>query len=160
MENDQITWLKNMLNGSTDNPPVTVKIVEKPVKKVKERFALITNMLRQIDAPPNPGVYLLVALKKCKPDYWFELPKQRVITVGRSHSADLVINQPEVSRRHCLIKRHESGLKIVDLNSRNGLTINNKKVTEKSLCNGDLIDLGKVYLIYINDTECFPRLHP
>ena len=158
MENDQITWLKSMLNGSIDKPPVTVKIAEKPIRKIKERFALITTMLKQIDPPKNPGIYFLVALNKDKPDFWYELPNQRIVTLGRSNNADLIINKPEVSRRHCLVKRLENGLKIVDLNSRNGLIINNKRVSEKYLCNGDLIDLGKIYLIYINDTGSFPTM--
>ena len=156
MENEQITWLKNMLSGPFDEPPVTAQIMEKPIRKVKERFSVVTNMLKQITPPDKPGIYLLVAENKRKPSFWYELPNQKIVTIGRSNSADLVINQPEVSRRHCLIKKYESGLKIIDLNSRNGIIVNNKKVSEKFLCNGDLIDLGKVYLIYINDTDCWP----
>ena len=155
MENEQIVWLKDMLSGPIDEPPVTAQIMEKPIRKIKERFSLVTNMLKQIAPPNDPGIYLLVAENKRRPSFWYELPPKKVITVGRSSSADLVINQPEVSRRHCLVKRYDNSLKIIDLNSRNGIVVNNKKVTEKYLCNGDLIDLGKAYLIYINDTECY-----
>ena len=145
-----------MLSGPFDEPPVTAQIMEKPIRKIKERFSLVTNMLRQIDPPRNPGIYFLIAENKKKPSHWYELPKQKTVTVGRSNTADLVINQPEVSREHCLVKKYDSGLKIIDLDSRNGIVVNNKKVSEKYLCNGDLIDLGKVYLIYINDTDCYP----
>ncbi len=68
--------------------------------------------------------------------------------LGRSHDCDLVIADPKVSRLHARLERTEKGWAIVDLESTNGTMVNGKKITEKLLEIGDLVQLGAFSLKY------------
>jgi len=73
-----------------------------------------------------------------------ELPiDQAGVTVGRSADNDLVIDAPDVSRRHARIERHGRRLRIVDLNSTNGTRVNGITVSVSDLSAGDEIMFGE-----------------
>ena len=66
--------------------------------------------------------------------------------VGRSPSAaDLVLNFPEVSRRHALFEYEEETYYLRDLNSQNKTAINSLLVSDRiEVKNGDLIHFGGI----------------
>jgi len=68
--------------------------------------------------------------------------------IGRSHDCDIVISDPKVSRLHARLDQTEKGWVIVDLESTNGTKVNGKKVAEKLLETGDVIQLGAFNLEY------------
>jgi DNA-binding CsgD family transcriptional regulator len=51
-----------------------------------------------------------------------------VLTIGRSAECDLVVNHRSVSRRHAKIAVTKSGLRVSDLNSRNGSWVQGKQI--------------------------------
>ncbi|MBJ7470396.1 MAG: DUF3662 domain-containing protein [Solirubrobacteraceae bacterium] len=66
-----------------------------------------------------------------------------VIVLGRSRSADIVISDPSVSRRHLELRRDERGWYALDLGSTNGSTINGAPVADpRRLEPGMRIKLG------------------
>jgi pSer/pThr/pTyr-binding forkhead associated (FHA) protein len=70
-------------------------------------------------------------------------PGQAVV-VGRGRRANLVIADDRfISSRHFLVKCDDSGCKLNDLCSTNGTWVNEKKVTESSLMDGDEIVAGR-----------------
>jgi S-DNA-T family DNA segregation ATPase FtsK/SpoIIIE len=66
----------------------------------------------------------------------FRLSKARTV-LGRS-GADIVLNDPEVSRKHCVIEVHGSTATLIDLGTTNGTF-----VSEKSIQNCPLEHLSK-----------------
>jgi predicted Zn finger-like uncharacterized protein len=56
----------------------------------------------------------------------FRVTKPRVV-VGRS-SADIVVDDPEVSRKHCALEVHGSIAVLVDLGSANGTFVDGKRI--------------------------------
>jgi hypothetical protein len=62
--------------------------------------------------------------------------------VGRDKSTDLVIDNNDVSRRHCILDIQSRGLHILDLDSSNGTFVNGILVKDAYLNPGDLIELG------------------
>ncbi|MBT8197016.1 MAG: FHA domain-containing protein [Acidimicrobiia bacterium] len=69
--------------------------------------------------------------------------------IGRSMEADIVISNPEVSRRHVLIWREGEDVLIADLDSANGTTLNGADVEHpETVVAGDLIGLGLVTVSY------------
>jgi hypothetical protein len=65
------------------------------------------------------------------------------LVLGRDRSADLVVHDPEVSRRHARLESHEGLLYVIDLNSSNGTFLNGRRVTEPiEVREGDEIDVG------------------
>ncbi len=68
-------------------------------------------------------------------------------TVGRDASADLVIADPRISRRHALFGRDLNGLWTVkDLGSSNGTFVNDEQVDSKALSDGDTVRIGDTTL--------------
>lgn len=63
-----------------------------------------------------------------------------VAVVGRAPDCDIVIDDPEVSRRHARILR---GTVILDLGSRNGTWVDDQRVSEPTLTDGRKLRLGQ-----------------
>jgi len=49
--------------------------------------------------------------------------------LGRSRECDLVLNDPNVSRQHALVKKDWNGTTIQDLGSKNGVIVNDVKIS-------------------------------
>jgi hypothetical protein len=65
--------------------------------------------------------------------------------IGRGSDNDLTIPDHSVSRQHAEIHRNANGgFTILDLESLNGVFVNDKKVRSKHILEGDLIDVGDV----------------
>jgi Protein of unknown function (DUF3662)/FHA domain len=68
--------------------------------------------------------------------------------IGRSSECDVVVGDPNVSRRHAEIRRLGRGYSLVDLGSTNGTEVNGQRVTETSLMNGDVIGVGTTQITF------------
>lgn len=68
--------------------------------------------------------------------------------IGRSNANDLVIIDKEVSRRHALIDCIGGIYVVEDLNSRNGILVNQKRRSRALLRSGDIISFGQVDVVF------------
>ena len=67
--------------------------------------------------------------------------------IGRGKDNEMVLNDSSVSRRHAEIHRDKGDLfTIYDLDSMNGVYINNNKVSKSLLHEGDIIEIGDINL--------------
>uniref|UniRef100_UPI00366DA0CF protein kinase domain-containing protein n=1 Tax=Plantactinospora solaniradicis TaxID=1723736 RepID=UPI00366DA0CF len=64
------------------------------------------------------------------------------VLVGRAATCDLRLDEPQVSRRHCLIEIDPPQVRVRDLGSRNGTQVNGTAVLERELATGDAIQVG------------------
>lgn len=80
--------------------------------------------------------------------------------LGRSKDCEIVLNDPNVSRRHATVKRDWQGFNIEDLGSKNGVVVNDIKINKsKRLKDRDEITIGPVKLVYIDpDAELLSAL--
>ena len=79
-----------------------------------------------------------------------QLTKDRV-TLGRRPYNDIVIDHLAVSGEHALVQLLGSETFIEDLNSTNGTYINGKTVKKQLLKNGDVIEVGKYRIQYVDE---------
>jgi type II secretory pathway predicted ATPase ExeA len=70
------------------------------------------------------------------------------ISIGRDSLNDLCIPSLLVSRHHVLIARGSAGVRLADLGSTNGTTVNGEQVISKVLKDGDKIVLGDCQIEY------------
>jgi ABC-type multidrug transport system ATPase subunit len=67
------------------------------------------------------------------------------VVVGRAADADVILNHPEVSRRHCRIQREGETWFVEDLGSRRGTTVNGNRISGRTaLRPGDKVQVGPV----------------
>ncbi len=78
---------------------------------------------------------------------YFPLDKD-LVTVGRSRECDVVLEDVNISRRHCQVRKAGSAYTLEDLKSKNGTYVNGAPVQHWSLSDGDLIGLGDQKLLY------------
>jgi hypothetical protein len=64
------------------------------------------------------------------------------VMVGRSRECDVVVSDPNVSRRHIELRRGERGWAAVDLGSTNGMKVNGRRLGHAELEPGDRITIG------------------
>jgi hypothetical protein len=69
------------------------------------------------------------------------------LTVGRATECDISLNDGKVSRRHAEFDATGPVPRITDLGSRNGLLVNNRKVTSAELQVGDVIVIGDARIV-------------
>lgn len=62
--------------------------------------------------------------------------------VGRHLDVDLRLPLPDVSRRHCRFVYSDEGWKVMDLDSLNGIFLNNQRVEQSALSHGDMVRIG------------------
>ena len=75
--------------------------------------------------------------------------KQPSIVVGRDDTADVLIDNPSVSRRHAEIRLGDDGWVVEDLGSSNGTFLRGAKITgPQSIGLGDEIGLGKFSIVF------------
>jgi hypothetical protein len=70
------------------------------------------------------------------------------VLVGRSRDCDVVLADPNISRRHAELRPGRRGWAITDLGSTNGIKVNGRRVSEALLEPGDRITLGVTELTF------------
>jgi len=75
-----------------------------------------------------------------------ELPNGQYV-IGRSSACDIVIDEPRVSRRHARLEVDGTDVHVVDLESRNGVFVNDRPVRRmQALAEGDVVLVGPAEL--------------
>ena len=72
-------------------------------------------------------------------------------TLGRSKDCECVLNDPNVSRRHALVKKDWNGYVVQDLGSKNGVQVNDHTINRtRRLRDRDEITVGPVRLVFVD----------
>ena len=71
-----------------------------------------------------------------------------MILIGRLDNCDVVLDSPEVSRRHAMIRQIGNAYTIEDLDSSNGTYLNYEPVKTAELHEGDLIQISNFRLLF------------
>lgn len=83
----------------------------------------------------------------------FESANKRELILGRE-SEELILHHQSVSRKHALIQKNEQNqILITDLNSRNGILVNGKRIKSCVLNPGDVVRMGSVSFVVELETN-------
>jgi len=82
----------------------------------------------------------------------FPLFKNR-LTIGRTSYNDIQLNMQFVSRRHAVISTDHGRTRVIDWGSKNGVFVNDVKVSERILKSGDRVTIGTTDFKYEERTK-------
>ena len=112
---------------------------------------MIKKMLRAIDKETSPSFEILQGSMAANK---FSLEgKTQVVTAGRDPSCEWMIDEEMISRRHVRITKKWDTVIVEDLKSKNGTFVNNKKIKERTLRDGDLLLLGTLPIRFRNPQD-------
>ena len=77
-----------------------------------------------------------------------QLAQVKMLLIGRLENCDIVLDSPEVSRRHAMIKQIGEAYTLEDLDSSNGTYVNNERIKQVELHEGDLIQISTFRLLF------------
>ncbi len=72
------------------------------------------------------------------------------VSIGRHPESDIFLDDVTVSRRHALVRRVGAGYQVEDAGSLNGTYVNQSRVDQATLSDGDEVQVGKFKLVYID----------
>jgi hypothetical protein len=76
----------------------------------------------------------------------FNLSERKSITIGRANDCDVMLDDDNASRKHCVITLNKDRVILRDLDSTNGTYVNGFAVRERELIPRDNIRIGNVFL--------------
>ncbi len=133
------------------NPAVTASISDSrsiPGQKPEQRSmppAQATSVYR-VEAPEHRRSASLRAVDGVQKGRTFIVPPG-ITSVGRSPENDIVLDSPDVSRRHARIECNRNGIRVHDLNSTNGTRVNGEPVRIADVSEQDEISFGGQRLV-------------
>jgi pSer/pThr/pTyr-binding forkhead associated (FHA) protein len=108
----------------------TNKTVDSPIERL---FLAITPRLVAVSGPLSGQSFYL---------------EEPVVSIGRLGSNDVCLEDPFVSRHHCVIRNEGDEYMIEDLSSANGTYLNGERVNVRSLKEGCLIAIGSSRFLF------------
>jgi pSer/pThr/pTyr-binding forkhead associated (FHA) protein len=105
-------------------------------------------MVRTSSPRERGGPYLTVVIGHTEVQ---RRPFHNELVIGRALECDLCLPDPMMSRQHCKLEPavEGDGWAVVDLNSRNGVFVNAKRVMQRQALNhGDVITVGKAHITF------------
>lgn len=126
------------------NPHETTTLCGPP-PALKQRLAV----LRQALAPDRPrriGDSMQV-VGSAHPHESFALESDAVI--GTAAGSGIRVQGDFVSRQHCSLRHIDGQWLLEDNDSTNGLFVNGEKVESRFLCDGDIVQVGSVPLVFL-----------
>jgi len=76
-----------------------------------------------------------------------------IVTIGRNPENDIALDDITVSRRHASVHRRGSDYHVKDAGSLNGTYVNQRRVDDAPLGQGDEVQIGKFRMVFLEHPE-------
>ena len=143
-KNEAITALMNELANRSESTE-SIDEIEDVINEIEDVIDDIDNRLQerseeQEQTDRERVTRLLIGVTEGQ-ELRFPLFKDR-LTIGRTAQNDIQLDAQMISRQHAVIVTEAGATKIVDWGSKNGVLVNEKRVAEQVLENGDVVSIG------------------
>lgn len=122
-------------------------LIENKTYKLKEKNNILDSGCLFTILSEEEVLYLYIEMNK-HPKYHLYALESNVM-IGRNHEHIISIQNPYISNNHAQIRQQEDGIYIYDMQSSNGVYVNNKRVKEKKLMLGDQIHIMGFHCIFV-----------
>jgi hypothetical protein len=85
-------------------------------------------------------------------DHTYPLEGRGPWSIGRSEENDIVVSNPNVSRRHARLSRQENGFLVEDLGSTNGTLLDGAPIDRERIESGDEMAFGGIVARFVRRT--------
>ncbi len=75
------------------------------------------------------------------------------VVLGRAEDAEIRLSDADASREHAELQIHFDHVVLLDLGSKNGLTVNGERASERRLLDRDEVRIGSTVLVFESDLE-------
>ncbi len=75
------------------------------------------------------------------------------VIIGRTEDCQIILQDPSISRKHAKVVVDQTGVRVLDLKSKNGTKLNGAQIMEAVLKNGDRLHLGKFQITFTDALE-------
>ena len=75
------------------------------------------------------------------------------VIIGRTEDCQIILQDPSISRKHAKVVVDQTGVRVLDLKSKNGTKLNGTQIMEAVLKNGDRLHLGKFQITFTDALE-------
>lgn len=152
MKDASYTWLRGI---QPPNPSKNIyfniqELIVKHGNIIKPKM-IETSRLSGVEKKERESKFKYFLVPKEKPTEKLFLTKTSTV-LGRDKTSDLVIDNTDVSWRHCLLDIQSRGVFILDLDSTNGTFVNGSLVRDGYLKPGDRIELGPCMFVINRET--------
>ena len=86
------------------------------------------------------------------------ITEKKRLSIGRNSDNDIVLDNRGVSRKHAMIEINPANSVIIDNESLNGTFVNNRRVEEEILHEGDTITIGKYTMVFLCNSASEAKL--
>lgn len=125
------------LNEDTDSGIIEIKMIKKVLSAIdSEKFPTLEGAVQPVEGK--------------KVTFTDDIQE---LVIGRDPNCEFPIDLHVISRRHAVLHKKWGGVTITDLKSKNGTFVNNQRVEEKLLKNGDTVTLGNIKFLFRNPQE-------
>jgi hypothetical protein len=116
------------------------------------RHETSTAAMQKVVIPVTPSerpfrAFLLINSEKSVPI------EADLINIGRNRDNDLIIDDPYVSRYHVQMRRRFNTYLLFDISTQTGTLVNGVRIKEHQLQAGDVIQIGKTQIVYMDDQQ-------
>ena len=126
---------------------VEEEVTESDVLEVK----LLKTVLAALDRETVPSLEVLNGSEEGKRIHLTDDIQELII--GRDPECSFPIHEHVVSRQHAKVAKRWGGIIVRDLDSKNGTFLNNRRIVEEYLHDGDRIAFGTIVLMFRNPQE-------
>lgn len=150
---DQITILPYHLRFLEERGPFSESLREEEEKTDANilEVKLLKKVLDAVDADKQPSIEILSGTAQGQ--RFLLSDEEEELILGRDPVCQIHVPDEVISRQHAKIVRRWGGIALIDIESKNGTYLNNKRVQEEFLHDGDRFALGTTVFLFRNPKE-------